>query len=80
MVTAMNMLLLKQQATEHAVTFVEVGMVVGLGASSTAVFAVRRIAELLGAGTLRNIVGVPCSMPVEAEARRLGNPLTTLEE
>jgi ribose 5-phosphate isomerase A len=71
---------LKQQAAEKAVEFVESGMVIGLGHGSTAIFAVRRIAELLQAGTLKEILGVPCSAQVEAEAQQLGIPLTTLEE
>jgi ribose 5-phosphate isomerase A len=44
------------------------------------VFAVRRLAELLREGRLRDVVGVPCSSAVEAAARRLGIPLTTLED
>lgn len=41
----------KQQAADHAVECVESGMVVGLGAGSTAILAVRRIGQLLrGAG------------------------------
>jgi ribose 5-phosphate isomerase A len=71
---------LKRQAAEHAAEFVESGMVVGLGGGSTAAFAVRRIAELLQEGLLRDILGLPCSTQVEAEARRLGIPLTTLGE
>ena len=71
---------LKQQAAERAVEFIEPGMVVGLGHGSTALFAVRRIAELLNAGKLSEILGVPCSHQVEKEARRLGVRLTTLEE
>lgn len=70
----------KQQAAEHAVTFVESGMVVGLGAGSTAVFAVRHIGRLLHEGTLTNIVGIPCSTVVEAEARQLNIPLATLDD
>ena len=70
----------KQQAAEKAVEFIDSGMVVGLGHGSTAIFAVRRIAELLKAGALKEILGVPCSTQVEAEARQLGIPLTTLEE
>ena len=70
----------KQQAAEHAVEFVESGMVVGLGHGSTAAFAVRRIAKLLHEGQLRDILGVPCSLQVEEEAQRLGIPLTTLDE
>jgi ribose 5-phosphate isomerase A len=71
---------LKRQAAEMAVTFVESGMVVGLGVGSTAVFAVRRIGQLLAEGVLTDIVGVPCAERVAAEARELGIPLTTLEE
>lgn len=70
----------KQQAAEHAVSFVESGMVVGLGAGTTAAFALRRIAQLLRDGQLREVVGIPCSKAVEAEARRLAIPLTTLNE
>jgi ribose 5-phosphate isomerase A len=71
---------LKCQAAERAVEYVESGMVVGLGEGSTAAFAVRRIAQLLDEGKLRDILGVPCSCKVEARARGLGIPLTTLEE
>jgi len=71
---------LKQQAAERAVEFVKSGMVVGLGHGSTATFAVRRIAQLLHEGQLQDILGVPCSLQIEAEARRLGIPLTTLDE
>ncbi len=69
---------LKRAAGEHAVRFVESGMVVGLGHGSTAIFAVRKIAALLRSGELREIVGIPCSSDVEREARELGIPLTTL--
>jgi ribose 5-phosphate isomerase A len=55
-------------------------MVVGLGHGSTAMYAVRKIAELLKSGELRDIVGVPCARIVEEEAQRLGVPLTTLDE
>ena len=70
----------KQRAAERAVEFVESGMVVGLGSGSTAAFVVRRIAELLRQGQLRDIVGIPCSSTTEASARQLAIPLTTLEE
>jgi ribose 5-phosphate isomerase A len=55
-------------------------MVLGLGAGSTAVFAVRRIGALLGQGKLRDVVGVPCSRQVVAEAQRVGIPLVALED
>ncbi len=71
---------LKRQAAERAVEFVESGMVVGLGFGSTASYAVARIAQRLAAGDLRGIVAVPTALQVEREARRLGIPLTSLDE
>lgn len=75
-----DLLRYKQQAAEQAAEFIDSGMVVGLGHGSTAIFAVRRIAEFLKIGRLEAILGVPCSKEVEREARQLGIPLTTLEE
>jgi ribose 5-phosphate isomerase A len=71
---------LKKRAAECAVEFVESGMVVGLGHGSTAIFAVRRIAQLLHEGQLQDILGVPCSRQLEENARQMGIPLTTLDE
>lgn len=71
---------LKREAAYYAVQFVESGMAIGLGAGSTAAFALRRLGELLRKGQVKNILGVPCSLQVEEEARELGFPLTTLEE
>jgi ribose 5-phosphate isomerase A len=66
----------KQQAADCAVEYVQSGMVVGLGAGSTAILATRRIGQLLRQGRLRDIVGFPCSSVIEAEARALGIPIT----
>src|SRR5215471_7959271 len=71
---------LKQKAAEYAVQSVESGMIIGLGHGSTAIWAVRKIGQLIQNGGLRNVLGIPCSVLVEAEARELGIPLTTLEE
>jgi ribose 5-phosphate isomerase A len=57
----------KQQAAERAVTYVTSGMVVGLGAGTTAVLATRLIGQLLQEGRLRDIVGFPCSSAIEAD-------------
>jgi ribose 5-phosphate isomerase A len=70
----------KQEAAARAVELVESGMVVGLGAGSTAAFALQRIGEFLRQGRLRDIVGIPCSAAVGAAAERVGIPLTTLED
>ena len=75
----MDVTLLKQHAAEKAVEFVESGMIVGLGHGTTAIWATRKIAELLKSKQLTNILAVPCSAQTEAEARQLGIPLTTLE-
>jgi ribose 5-phosphate isomerase A len=55
-------------------------MVVGLGHGSTTIFALRRIAQLLGDGELRDVLGIPTSMQVRNDAQELGIPLTTLDE
>ncbi len=70
----------KQQAAERAVEFIESGMVVGLGVGSTAIFAVRRLAQLIQEGKLKDILGIPCSIQTGEEAARLGILLTTLDE
>ncbi|MCB9451619.1 MAG: ribose-5-phosphate isomerase RpiA [Anaerolineaceae bacterium] len=69
----------KQEAAEKAVMFIQSGMILGLGSGSTATLAVRRIGELLQAGELRDIVGIPCSTRTEAEAQKWDIPLSTLE-
>ena len=75
----MDIAQLKQNAAEYAVGFVESGMVVGLGHGSTAIFVIRRIAQLLNSGQLRDMLGVPCSIHVEREAQKLGIPLIMLD-
>ena len=71
---------LKQEAGEYAVRFVESGMIVGLGHGSTAIYAIRKLAALLAAGELHDVLGIPCSRQVEEDARALGVPLTTLND
>jgi ribose 5-phosphate isomerase A len=71
---------LKQQAADQVLTYVQSGMIVGLGAGSTALLAVRGLAARLSRGEVADVQGIPCSRVIEAEARRLGIPLTTLEE
>lgn len=70
---------LKAQAAELAVGLVHSGTVVGLGTGSTAIFAVRLIAQKTREGLLEGIVGIPTSRAVEAEARQLQIPLSDLE-
>lgn len=70
----------KKQAAERAVEFVKSGMIVGLGAGTTSLYAVQRIGDLLRSGELSDIVGVPTSEDTAAEARRFRIPITTLEK
>jgi ribose 5-phosphate isomerase A len=55
-------------------------MVVGLGHGSTARFALEGLSIRLNSGALVGILGIACSRQVESEARRLGIPLTTIED
>jgi ribose 5-phosphate isomerase A len=71
----------KRAAGEAAVdAYVRSGMRVGLGTGSTAVWAVRRIGELLADETLQDVLGVATSSASGAEAAAVGIPLTTLDE
>lgn len=71
---------LKRQAAEHAASFVQPGMRIGLGVGSTAIHALEHIAARFAAGELPGLLAVPCSLAVEAAALAAGLPLTTLEE
>jgi ribose 5-phosphate isomerase A len=67
---------LKRQAAEYAVThYFESGMSVGLGTGSTAIFAVRYLAELLRTAQLKDIVAFATSRFTCDEAVRLGIPM-----
>ncbi len=70
---------LKREAAERAAALIESGMVVGLGTGSTAIFATRRLGELLKSGALRDVTGIPTSRATEAEARTLAIPLMSEE-
>jgi ribose 5-phosphate isomerase A len=55
-------------------------MVVGLGAGSTAAYAIERLGRLVKEGKLGDLVCIPCSDVVETLARGLGLPLVPLHE
>ncbi|MFZ5690729.1 MAG: ribose-5-phosphate isomerase RpiA [Pseudomonadota bacterium] len=69
---------LKREAAARALEFVRPGMRLGLGTGSTARHFVELLGERVRAGL--DVVGVPTSEATEADARRAGVPLTTLEE
>ena len=76
----MNQDNLKQIAAEKAVEYVKSGMVVGLGHGSTTIFALRKIAAMLESGELKDIIGIPCSLMVEKDAKELGIPLGDIND
>lgn len=66
-----------QRATgEHAATYVEDGMIVGLGTGSTAAFAIAALAARVADGL--RIRAIPTSRASAVQARDGGIPLTTL--
>ncbi len=70
----------KQHAANQAATYVQSGMIIGLGTGATATLFVRRLAERMAHGELTNVVGIPTSRQIAAEAEQLHFPLSTLEE
>jgi len=60
--------------------YVKSGMKIGMGTGSTAVWAIRRIGELLQTGELHDILGVPTSSQSEQECQSLGIPLRSMND
>src|SRR6266571_3665827 len=69
---------LKRNAAETALAYVKPGMVLGLGTGSTARHFLAGVARLVANGV--DLRGVPTSLATAEEAKRLGIPLTSLEE
>src|SRR3989475_12237495 len=69
---------LKRNAAEAALAYVKPGMILGLGTRSTARHFLAGVARLVASGV--DIKGVPTSLATAEEAKRLGIPLTSLEE
>jgi len=71
----------KRDAANRAVErFVRSGATVGLGSGTTSAFVVRRIGELLDAGDLTDVRGIPTSEGTAALAREVGVPIVSLAE
>jgi ribose 5-phosphate isomerase A len=68
----------KRDAAARALDFVRPGMRIGLGTGSTARYFVELLASRIRDGL--DIVGVPTSRATQADAERLGVPLTTLDD
>src|SRR2546428_6381756 len=69
---------LKRDAAEAALAYVKPGMVLGLGTGSTARHFLAGVGRLVANGM--DLKGVPTSLATAEEAKRLGIPLTSLEE
>ncbi|MDD9909927.1 MAG: ribose-5-phosphate isomerase RpiA [Ahrensia sp.] len=69
---------LKAQVGERAAAMVEDGMRLGIGTGSTAEAFIHALAARVEDGL--NIIGVPTSVRTETLCKKLGIPLTTLEE
>lgn len=70
----------KQEAARQALSYVQDGMVLGLGSGSTTKYFIEYLAEKFKQGFLRNITGVPTSHETTQLAQTLGIPLVTLAE
>jgi ribose 5-phosphate isomerase A len=68
----------KRAASAGALDFVRPGMRLGLGTGSTARHFVELLAERVRGGL--DVIAVPTSETTRSDAKRLGIPLTTLEE
>jgi ribose 5-phosphate isomerase A len=68
----------KKAAAEAAIDLVKDGMIVGLGTGSTTNHAIEGLGRRVGAGL--RIKGVATSKATEQLARKVGIPITTLEE
>jgi ribose 5-phosphate isomerase A len=71
---------LKHHAALEALTYVESGMILGLGSGSTAAIFVALLGAQLRSGALSDVIGVPTSSRTAVQAKSLGIPLTTLAE
>jgi len=70
----------KRLGYEAVDRFVADGMKIGLGTGSTAIWAVRRVAERFARGELKGICAVTTSLQSDLEARSLGVPVLTLND
>jgi ribose 5-phosphate isomerase A len=69
---------LKKIAAYQAIKHIKQGMVVGLGTGSTVKYAIEKIGEMVKNGL--DIVGIPTSLSTENFAKKVGIPLSTLNE
>jgi ribose 5-phosphate isomerase A len=68
----------KKLAGEHAATYVEAGMIIGIGTGSTVYWTLKKLGELIDKGL--EIKAVPTSKQTERLAVQLGIPLLPIAE
>jgi ribose 5-phosphate isomerase A len=71
--------ILKKNAAEKAVDYVDDGMIVGLGTGSTVKYALNKLAKRIKKEKIK-IVGIPTSSNTSKIAKELNIPLSTLDE
>jgi len=71
---------LKRIAGEKALEYVESGMTLGLGTGSTVEYTIKKLAELLKAGKLKDIKAIPTSHQTKKLAVQLEIPLVELDD
>jgi ribose 5-phosphate isomerase A len=70
----------KERAGQAALSYIQSGMLVGLGTGSTAKLFIDALGAALKQGKLANIQGIPTSVRSEEQAKQLGIPLTTFAQ
>ena len=68
----------KKLAAEHAVSYIQDGMIVGLGTGSTSAYMIEKLGEKVTQGLV--IQAIASSDKTADQARKLGIPLTSLEQ
>ncbi|MDG5472242.1 ribose-5-phosphate isomerase RpiA [Jeotgalibacillus sp. ET6] len=68
----------KQNAGEKAASFVQDGMIVGLGSGSTMYWMIKKLGEMVHNGL--TIQGIPTSLQTEKWAKEFGVPLTSFAQ
>jgi ribose 5-phosphate isomerase A len=70
----------KERAGQSALSYIQDGMIVGLGTGSTAKLFIDALGAALRQGRIKNIKGIPTSVRSEEQAKQLGIPLTNFTE
>lgn len=75
-----NIELYKKQAAKEASSYINDGMIIGLGSGSTATYFLNELSKLIKKNNLKSIQGIPSSSETSEKARMLGIKLTSLAD